>query len=25
VMDLCGVPGADLRDFLLVEAPKRGG
>ena len=24
VMDLCGVPGADYRDFLLVEAPKRG-
>jgi DNA polymerase III delta subunit len=25
VMDLCGVPGADYRDFLLAEAPKRGG
>ena len=25
VMDLCGVPGADYRDFLLVEAPKKGG
>ncbi len=24
VMDLCGVPGADLRDLLLVEAPRRG-
>ena len=23
VMDLCGVPGADLRDFLLREAPVR--
>ncbi len=23
VMDLCGVPGADLRDFLLREAPQR--
>ena len=25
VMDLCGVPGADFRDFLLTESPKRGG
>ena len=25
VMDLCGVPGADYRDFLLAEAPKRWG
>ncbi len=25
VMDLCGVPGADYREFLLVDAPKRGG
>ena len=25
VMDLCGVPGADYREFLLAEAPKRGG
>jgi DNA polymerase III delta subunit len=24
VMDLCGVPGADLRDLLLTEAPRRG-
>lgn len=24
VMDLCGVPGADLRDLLLSEAPRRG-
>jgi DNA polymerase III delta subunit len=24
VMDLCGVPGADYREFLLVEAPKKG-
>ncbi len=24
VMDLCGVPGADLRDLLLAEAPRRG-
>lgn len=24
VMDLCGVSGADLRDLLLVEAPRRG-
>ncbi len=23
VLDLCGVPNADLRDMLLVEAPKR--
>lgn len=23
VLDLCGVPGADLRDFLLREAPRR--
>jgi DNA polymerase III delta subunit len=23
VMDLCGVPGADYRDFLLREAPRR--
>ena len=25
VMDLCGIRGADYREFLLVEAPKRGG
>jgi hypothetical protein len=25
VMDLCGVPGADYREFLLTEAPKKGG
>ena len=24
VMDLCGVAGADLRDLLLAEAPRRG-
>ena len=24
VLDLCGVPGADLRDLLLTEAPRRG-
>ena len=24
VMDLCGVPGADYREFLLKESPKRG-
>ena len=24
VMDLCGVPGADYRDFLLRESPKKG-
>lgn len=24
VMDLCGVPGADLRDLLLAETPRRG-
>ncbi len=23
VMDLCGIPGADYRDFLLREAPRR--
>jgi DNA polymerase III delta subunit len=25
VMDLCGVRGADYREFLLAEAPKKGG
>jgi DNA polymerase III delta subunit len=25
VMDLCGVRGADYREFLLVESPKKGG
>ena len=25
VMDLCGVRGADYREFLLAESPKRGG
>ena len=25
VMDLCGVPGADYREFLLKESPKKGG
>ena len=24
VMDLCGVPGADYREFLLKESPKKG-
>jgi DNA polymerase III delta subunit len=24
VMDLCGVPGADYRDFMLKESPKKG-
>ena len=24
VMDLCGVPGADYREFLLQESPKKG-
>jgi hypothetical protein len=24
VMDLCGVPGADYREFLLRESPKKG-
>lgn len=24
VLDLCGVPGADLRDLLLTESPRRG-
>lgn len=24
VLDLCGVPGADYRDFLLRESPKKG-
>jgi DNA polymerase III delta subunit len=24
VMDLCGVPGADYRDFMLRESPKKG-
>jgi len=24
VMDLCGIPGADLRDLLLADVPRRG-